>query len=322
MRPGRSALGLATTVAGIALLTWYVRRIGASALVRGLAPIGGWFVLVLALSLLRYAARASAWVALLRGRVSLGRALAATIGGDAVGAVTPLGVFVGEPAKALYLNAAAGTSHTLAALAAENFFYGVSLAVYILLGAAAMLAAFPLPEAVRIAGAAALVAMAAGLSAAAWLVWRRPAVVSAALGALPFARLRQSAESVRAFEAATYGSAAAPGADLGRVALAESGFHLLSFLEAWLTLGLLAGASLPLHAFVLDAFGRVTNIVFRIVPLRLGVDQAGAGVLAQAIGVDPVTGVALSLVRTARLLVWAAVGTISYIFVSRSKSES
>jgi hypothetical protein len=308
MRPGRGAVGLATTVAGAAFLVWYIRRLGVTALTDGLAPVGAWFVLILLLSLFRYAARAGAWIALMPTRVPFARALAATIGGDAVGNVTPLGGLIGEPAKALYLNASAGTSNTLAALAAENFFYGVSIAIYIMLGAAAMLAAFPLPASVQLSGAATFVAMAAGLAAAGWLAWRRPSVLGRLVGSLPFARLRAAAARVRAFEAAAYGSAAAPVSHLARVAHAESLFHLLSFAEAWLTLWLLEGRSLPLQAFVLDAVGRVVNVVFRLVPFRLGVDQAGAGLFARSIGLDPVTGVALSLVRTARLLVWAVVG--------------
>jgi hypothetical protein len=308
MRPGRAVVGLATSIGGAALLVWYVRYIGLDAIRAGLAPVGAWFLLILLLSLLRFAARASAWASLIPGQVPVGQALAATISGDAIGAVTPLGVFAGEPAKALLLRREVAAPGALAALAAENFFYGVSIAIYIMIGAAAMLAAFPVPDSVRVAGAAALLAMAGGLAFAGWLAWRRPSILGAALGALPFARLRAAAARVREFEARTYGSAAAPGARLGVVAGYEAAFHVLSVIEAWTTLWLLTGQSLPLEAFVLDAFGRAMNVIFRVVPLRLGVDQAGAGVLAQAIGLDPVTGVALSLVRTTRLVVWCIVG--------------
>jgi hypothetical protein len=308
MRLGRTAVGLFVLAAGAALLVWYIDRIGHDAIVRGLSAVGAGFLVILLASLLRYTARAAAWIALLRTPAPFSRVLAATIGGDAIGVVTPLGVLVGEPAKAIYLNREVGSSGTLAPLAAENFFYGVSLAVYILLGAGAMLIAYSLPDAMRVAGLVSVGAVAAGLLIAGWLAWRRPAVVSAAMSALPFSRLRAALDRVQEFERATYGSATAPGAQLARVLVAQAAFHVLSFLEAWYTLWLLTGASLPLEAFVLDAFGRVSNVVFRVVPLRIGVDQAGAGVVAQAIGLDPVLGVSLSLVRTARLLTWVVVG--------------
>jgi hypothetical protein len=304
----RIAVALLTLAAGAALLIWYAGRIGLEPIRAGVASVGSGFLLILLASLLRYVARAAAWVALVPSPIPLPRALAATIGGDAVGAVVPLGVLVGEPAKAAYLDRATGASGTFAPLAAENFFYGVSIAIYVMLGAAAMLAIFPVPPAVRLSGVVSLAGVSAALGIAAWFAWRQPSVLGAVAGALPFARLRATAARLREFERDAYGSAAAPGADLGRVATAEAAFHVLSFLEAWGTLWLLTGASLPVEAFVLDALGRVTNVVFRIVPLRLGVDQAGAGFVAQAIGLDPATGVALSLVRTARLVVWAAVG--------------
>jgi hypothetical protein len=308
VRAGRTAVGLLGLVAGVALLVWYAGRIGREAISDGLSAVGAGFLGVLLLSLLRYAARAAAWTALIPSRVPFGRTLAATIGGDALGVITPLGVFVGEPAKALYLQRAVGVSGLLAPLAAENFFYGISIAIYILLGSAAMLAVFALPDSVRIAGMLALGLAAAGLACAAWLAWRKQSFLAALTRALPAGRARTTLTRLHEFEQATYGSASAPGASMGRVALAEVSFHVLSFLEAWFTLWLLTGASRPLEAFVLDAFGRVSNIIFRAVPLRIGVDQAGAGLVAQAIGMDPATGVALSLVRTTRLFVWAITG--------------
>lgn len=308
MRAARTAVGLLALAAGAALFVWYAGRIGRDAILAGLSAVGAGFAGVLLLSLFRYVARTAAWIALIPARVPFGRTLAATIGGDVLGAVTPFGVFVGEPAKALFLERAVGVSGTLAPLAAENFFYGISIAIYILLGSAAMLAAFTLPDAVQVAGMSALGLASVGLAAAGWLAWRRPSYVAGALRVLPAGRARAALARLQAFEQATYASYAAPGAPLGQVALAEASFHVLSFFEAWFTLWLLTGTSQPLEAFVLDAFGRVSNVVFRMVPLRLGVDQAGAGLVAQGIGLDPATGVALSLVRTTRLFVWTVCG--------------
>ena len=89
---------------------------------------------------------------------------------------------------------------------------------------------------------------------------------------------------------------------------AEAIFHVLSFLEIWLSIWLVTGQSLPLEALVLDAFGRVANVVFKVVPLQLGVLQVGSELVATAIGLAPGVGTTLSLVRTARVLFWAAAG--------------
>jgi len=100
----RSLLASAALVAGIALLVWQVREVGAARIAEGFNAVGWWgFGAVLALSLLRFLARTVAWTSLIGERVSLGRALAATIGGDAAGNLTPLSLLVSEPTKALYL---------------------------------------------------------------------------------------------------------------------------------------------------------------------------------------------------------------------------
>jgi hypothetical protein len=307
-RTSRTAVSLAASVAGAVLLVWYLRRIGVDRIWAGLAAVGVGFAGILALSLARFALRAVAWTTLIGQRVPIGRALAATIGGDALGQLTPLSVLVSEPAKALFLDRDVEAGRGLAALAAENFFYGVSITTYIMLGAAAMLEAYPVPPALRLAGVWALVMTAAALLTAGWLAWQKPSLAGATLGRLPVARLRHVIARLREFETRTYGSAGQQGGRLASVFACEALFHTLSFVEAWFTIWLLTGASRPLEAFVLDAFSRFSNIVFRIVPLRLGVDQAGSGLVADAVGLDPVTGATLSLVRTGRLIVWAAVG--------------
>ena len=299
------------TAAGTALLIWQIQRTGLDRISAGFAAVTWWgFLTILVLSLGRFLARSVAWTTLLPGRQPLGTALAATISGDAVGSLTPLGLVVSEPAKAMYLSGPAGSARTLAALAAENFFYSVSVAIYVVLGTAAMLEAFSLPVEIVRAGIVALVLMAAVLAAAAWLAWQRPAVASALLSRLPVRGLDSVVARVRDFEIQMYGSVGREGGRLGGVIACETSFHVLSFLEAWLTLWLLTGQSLPIQAFVLDTFQRVVNIVFRIVPLGLGVTQVGSELVARAIGLQPAVGLTLSLVVTARRLVWAALGML------------
>jgi hypothetical protein len=197
------------------------------------------------------------------------------IAGDAASNLTPLSLLVGEPAKAAYLRAPAGTGAALAALLAENFFFAVSVALYVIVGTLVMFWRFTVHEDVRWAGLLALAGMTCVLAAAFVLRrWMRT-------------HLTRSPPAVIAGEAA---------------------FHVLSFLEMWLTMWLVTGRSLPLEALVLDAFGRVANVLFKVVPLQLGVLQVGSELVAAAIGLAPGVGTTLSLIRTARVLVWAGVG--------------
>ena len=106
-----------------------------------------------------------------------------------------------------------------------------------IIGAAAMLVEVRnLPDHITVAGVSALGAMALALVAAGWIAWSQPAAASGILSFIPSRRLSAVVDQVRAFEVQTYGSAGGQGARLGLVALAETLFHVFSFLESWLTL--------------------------------------------------------------------------------------
>jgi lysylphosphatidylglycerol synthase-like protein len=304
----RSLLTLLGLVVGAALLVWQVRQVGLDRIASGLSSIDWGFLAILLLSLLRFVVRSLAWTTLIGQRTPITRAVAATIGGDALGNITPLSLLVSEPVKAMYLDAGTGSSRSLAALAAENFFYSVSVGIYVTVGTAAMLRAFPLPGEIHLAGIVALGLMAIVLAVAAWTAWQKPALASSVLSRLPFARLSAVVDRVRDFEERTYGSAGREGGRLAVVFACETAFHVLSFLEAWLTLWLITGVSAPLAAFVLDTFNRVVNVVAKMIPFRLGVDQVTSESVAVAIGLAPAVGTTVSLIRTGRMMVWAIVG--------------
>ena len=306
----RSVLAVLALSVGAALLVWQVHQLGLERITSGLSQVGWGFLLILLLSLLRFVARSIAWTTLIGQPVPIGRAVAATISGDALGNVTPLSLLVSEPVKAMYLDAGPGSSRSLAALAAENFFYSVSVGIYVTLGTAAMLRAFPLPPEIHVAGVTALGLMALVLAVAGWTAWQKPTLASAVVSRLPFGRLAAVVDRVRDFEVRTYGSAGGQGRRLGVVVVCETAFHLLSFLETWLTVWLVTGVSSPLAAFVLDTFNRIVNIVAKMIPLRLGVDQVTSERVAVAIGLGPAIGTMVSLIRTGRMMVWAAVGLL------------
>jgi hypothetical protein len=306
----RALLTATLSLVGVALLAYQVAQVGPSGILDRLRQVGWGFLALLALSLPRLVLRSAAWRSLLVPRPRFTRTLAATISGDALGNVTPLSLLVSEPAKAFYVGDKAGAGAAFAALTAENFFYSVSVAIYITLGTAAMLGEFRdrLPARVVTAGTAALGAMALVLAGAAWLAWQRPAVLSGLLSRLPGVSLSRMADRVRQFEVDAYGSAGGHASRLGVVAACEAGFHLFSLAEAWATLWLLTGQASLLTAFVLDTANRIVNVVARPIPMRAGVDEVTSETVAVAIGIAPGVGTAMGLVRKARVLVWAAVG--------------
>jgi hypothetical protein len=297
----------------MALLVWQVRRVGLDQIGLGFAAVGVGFLVVLSLSFLRLLLRGLAWQVLIPERLRVRTVLAATMMGDTLGNLTPLSLLVSEPAKAVYVSPVLNPARALASLTAENFFYSVSVAIYVMLGTAAMLVALPVPDEIRLAGMALLALMAMVLAIAGWLAWQRPALASALLARIPVARLRRLVDQVREFEVQTYGSTGGGGGRLAALVGCEVTFHALSFLEVWYTLWLLTGQSQPLEAFVLDTFNRVVNVVFKVVPLRIGVDEYTSETVAAAIGFSPATGVTLALVRKGRMLVWSVVGLVLFV---------
>jgi hypothetical protein len=304
----RVVVGALVSILGLVLLIWQVKQAHPDQITAALAQVGWGFLAILAVSFVRFSLRAVAWTTLLGGHLSLTGAIGATIAGDAIGNLTPLSLLISEPTKALYLRDEAPVSRSLAALTAENFFYSLSVAMFIILGTIAMLEAFAVPPELRLAGLVSLGLMAVVVAGASWLAWRSPALVSATLGRLPFPMLRGMAERVRSFETTTYAFARQSPARLAGVAACETAFHVLSFVESYYTIWLITGRSAPLAAFVLDTFNRIVNVVFRAMPLRIGVDESSTAIVAPAVGFTSALGVAIALVRKGRMLVWAAVG--------------
>ena len=314
----RRLVNVTLSLAGVVLLVWLVRETGIDKVRTGLTSVGWGFLAILALSFTRFFLRSYAWATLLDAPVPLRAAVAATISGDALGNVTPLGLMASEPAKSVYLAAHIPPAQSFAALTAENFFYSVSVAMYISLGGIALLGAFAVDDNMRLVGVGSLLAMGIVLGGAGWIAWRKPAAASALLARVPSVRVAQLLQRVERFESRTYGSARITGSRLVRLVTTEGAFHIVSFVECWYTLWLLTGASSPLAALVLDSVNRVINIVFRMIPFRMGADEFFAKLMGAAVNVRPDLAVVMALVRKARLIVWAAVGFGIWLAASRS----
>jgi len=306
---------IGVAVAGIALVIWQIQSVGLDAVIAGFNLVGpAGFAAVLALSFLRYTVRSIAWVTLIspppgQSAVPIRSAIAATIGGDALGNLSFLSLLVSEPAKALYLTRHVPAEEALGALAAENFFYSVSVALVILAGTLTLLATFVLPEGWRTAAWMALGLMGLVLAGAVWLAWKRPELATrfGANDAHLFGRL---IGRVGTLERIAYrGLRTSPGR-IAIVIACQVLFHALSIIESWLTLYLLTGSSHWLNAFLFDTVNRVINVVFRVVPLKVGVDEYSASGLAELIGLTTATGLTMALVRRVRVLTWVAVGLV------------
>lgn len=296
--------------AGVALFAWLVYRVGLREIWSSFRQVGWGLIVIVAVAGLRFASRAQAWRMCLEPPASLRfrDAFAAVISGDALGNITPLGPIVGEPAKAAFVRGRTPLGPAITALAIENVLYTLSAAAMIAAGLIALLFSVELPGAVRGVSEAAIAATLALFGAALWLLWRRPAILSRTLRIVT--RSSSGLERVRAIEEQIYTFAARRGAGMGPLVALELLFHVLGVIEVHVTLWLMLGAPPPLlTSFILETANRLITVVFKIIPLQVGVNEAGTALVTQLLGLGSTVGIMLGFVRKARILVWMLVGT-------------
>jgi hypothetical protein len=174
-------------------------------------------------------------------------------------------------------------------------------------GMVALLIRFHPPRAVQGVGVAAVAATAALFAVSLWMLWRQPALISRALGVAP--QLRRRAARMKEIETRIYTFASRHRAALPALAAAEMGFHALGVLEIFITLWILAGQPPPLlTAFILETANRLITVVFKFVPLRLGVDEAATAYVSQVLGLGARPGLSMAIIRKLRVLFWALAG--------------
>jgi hypothetical protein len=306
-----SLTGVLFAAGGLALLVWVVSRVGVAEIAGDVRKVGWGLAAIIGIGGLRFLLRAAAWRVCLDPphHLRLRDAFAAVICGDAIGNLTPLGPLVGEPAKAAFVRGRVALTPALTALAIENVLYTLSAAAMIAAGMVALLVRFQVPPGVRGVGELAIAATFALFVTALWMLWRQPALVSRALGGVP--PLRKHADRIREIEEQVYTFASRHRAALPALAAAEIGFHALGVTEIYLTLWLLNGAPPALlTAFLFETANRLITVVFKVVPLRLGVDEVGTAGFAFLIGLPQNTGLTLAILRKARMVFWAAAGGV------------
>jgi hypothetical protein len=121
-------------------------------------------------------------------------------------------------------------------------------------------------------------------------------------------RKETSHDRLREIEVHFYALLTWPAARIGRVLLWHALFHMGAVAEVFLVLRVVSSGATLLQAFVLETTGRLIVVLFKFVPYRLGIDEAGTALVARALTLDPTAGVSLALVRRIRILSWNGVG--------------
>lgn len=300
----RHVLAIGAGIGGVVLFAYSVHAAGGRQIVEAIAGLGWGLLPILALGGIRFVLRAEAWrlCTPVASRLRFQQTFTAFLAGDAIGNVTPLGLFASEPAKVFLTRHHLATAESVSSLALDNVVYALSVAGMVSAGLLVMLFTVPLSFEAREWTVAGLIALGA-LCVLALRFLRRTRRRVPAQASTWRDRLRKLRESVMEF------SAGHP-TRLWRAFALDACFHAVAVMEVYVALRWLMGDRGPTlaEAMMFESLNRVITAVFKFVPLRVGVDEAASGAFATVVGINPAAGVALALVRKVRSLFWMGAG--------------
>ena len=279
-------INVAMGLVAVALFAEALHVLGAAQMAAGLRKLGWGFVAILVVAGARDLVRAIAWTLAVEqpARLGLLAALRARLAGEALNTLLPMGVVVGEPTKASHVRSHLPFGAAARALAIEFAFYGASLVP--LFGAG--VAAFAIANRAAVGISTTVVVEVAMLLAAGAFAQR----MLRRLPALGANRPQRVAV----------------------IAGCEGAYQLLAVAEIYLTLSLISPARPTIaSALVLESINRGMTMFFKMIPMRVGVDEASSSFVAPYVGLDPATGLTLALVRKLRMLFWSAVGLALFV---------
>ena len=307
-------LGIIFALLGLALFAYFVKRAGIGQIGDGIRRLGAGFLIILAISAVRQIVRSCAWSLCVEDpyRLKFWDAFRARVMGDAIGNVLPFASFViSEPAKPALIRDRLPLMVGLSAIAIENIFYSLSVAVSISCGMIALLLSFSLPHGMRIGSFIVLAVILIVIAVGTFLIRKQVRFISGAAGFLHRRGVNDKwVEKGRTMEDRIYGFYRRHQARFVPILLLEACFHLAGVLEIYVTLSFISPDQAPtfLTAFILESVNRVITMAFKFIPLRMGVDEAGTGKVSRVLLFTEVTGVTLAIVRKARDVFWSAVG--------------
>lgn len=317
---------------GVVMLALLIQHAGPQEVVLRVRALGWGFLVLLALSVVRVVARVWAWLLCMKReerRVGFWAVWKARVAGDAAGQLTTAGPIIAEPVRVKVLQGALSITSRVSSLTVETLTYMISCCLMIVAGLLALTVAFALNQQMRL-----LSLVAVGLMLLITLftvvVVRERWPLASGLGAIAIRLLHaiglghkfdHRLPQLQSLERHVFDFYAERPRDFLFVALCHLLFHLAGVAETYATLYYAGFTVSLLAAFTLEATNRVVNMLFSFVPGRVGVDEAGSGLLAETLGLGHAAGVALALIRKARVLPWTVLGLLYFAQARRQTNK-
>jgi hypothetical protein len=314
-----------TLAMGLALLIYLVRQVGLGDIYARVYTVGSSFILILIISATRVMMRSWAWLKAMtveERKVGFFAVWGARMVGDAMGTLTTAGPLIAEPFRLKALDGKLPMGASFLSLAVETLAYISSCCLMVFAGALLLLADFAVGESLRAVSVVVIGSVLTSVATIVLVITRRWTLLST-LGARinqtispqrSRQRLEHKLEYLVTLETYVFNFYSQRPIDFFVVALCETVFHALGVAEVYVTLSLIGSETTLLIAFIFETVNRVISIVFNFVPARVGVDEAGSILLAQALGFGAEVGITLAIIRKARVLFWSAVGLIFFAY--------
>jgi len=308
-----TALGLLVAIGAGLLFVYLVKRAGLGQIAAGIRNLGMGFVLILAISSLRQVVRSIAWMLCVEGpaRLRFPDALRARLMGDAIGNVLPFASFiVSEPAKPALIRDRLPLMIGFSSIVIENIFYSVSVIVFITAGMLGALLTLK-PDVFRLASLIGL-AVTFMIMLLGYFGMRREIKFLSGMVGLFSRRFptQKWMDRARDVEERVYGFYRRNRKRFLPILFLEGCFHCAGVLEIYTALWFISPERPPtiFTAFILESLNRLITMIFKFVPLRLGVDEAGTGKVSELLRFTQPAGVTLAIIRKARDLFWSFIG--------------
>ena len=311
----RQVLRVAVGFAGIALFAQSLHIVGLERIRDGVGRVGWGFAAILMLSGARELARTLAWTRTVEGPAPLrfAQAFRARLVGEALNTLLPMGMMVGEPIKASHVGTDIPFATAFTALAVEFAFYCGSLALLFGAGLLAFIGLNKVPiddtpvmSFGLISGGLIAVIL---LTAVGWTRGIGKEHAEVVEGGGSQGAITQALSGLRRLRVLVFGFVSRHPEQVRAIVACEIAYQLLAVAEVYVALVLIS----PLRptvasAVVLETVSRAITMLFKIVPMRIGVDEIGSSLFAARLDLTGATGLTLALVRKLRLLFWSAVG--------------
>lgn len=315
-------LGVIFTLFGVVLFIYFVYSVGFTEILDGIGKIGfGGFAIILMLYFVKLSVRAIAWRLTVHEphKLNFKEALPAVIIGEALSSVIPLGILISGTGKAIAVRRKVPIVVGLSSVATENLFYSLVTGIFICIGAVTFLYQFEIDPMLVYLINFLLGLIVISIIVVALMVIRQWHWASLFFGWVYdqgfFENiLKNGRGQIRLFEDLIYGFYRKYPGRFVPLTLLQVFFHALGVIEVWFIITRINDAFPSIStAFFLESMNRLITVVFKLVPFLVGVDEAGAMFIFEALAGVAGIGVTLAIIRKGRTIFWAAIGLILII---------